>query len=625
MKKIQNQKKFFGILAAFALFNLALLGVILLPKMQAKAVTPTSTLSSDPISNTIPVPTNTPTLVETPFIPETPVTNLKPLQTSTDVLIMALADGLNTHLFAYQPLSLPLTRLTDKPWDDRYPALDINGSQVAYTSRANGYWDLFILNLTDGSTRRMTDTPTYDGASSWSPDGQWLVYESYVTDHLDLFLLNTFDPTQAPMQLTADAGSNTMPAWSPQGREIAFVSNRSGNSEIWLARLDQVDDRFSCVSDIFSGEKRAPTWSPDGRYLVWVSEVEGNPSLLLWDSQNPDQSPRMIGSGSLAVFSPDGAQIAAVIRRPNENGLVIYRLETLEIAVPYTRMPGEIFGIDWKSGQAGQLITAGQSADQSLTGPLWTAAETVTPAPPYGRTGLVALENLEAPFPYLQDQVDESFIALRNVVAQQTGWDFLANLENAYIPITQAPSIAQEDLWLYTGRAIVVNSMPLPAKWMAVVREDINGQTYWRVYLKARYQDGSQGVPLSSETWDFTTRSSGDIQAYENGGSSTSVPSGYWIDFTELANRFGWQRLPSLNNWRTYYPSTRFTQFVLTAGLDWEAAMRQVVPPEALATPTPLPSNTPINFRQAAPTATPMQPTGTPRPTWTPLPGSTSP
>jgi hypothetical protein len=53
------------------------------------------------------------------------------------------------------------------------------------------------------------------------------------------------------------------------------------------------------------------------------------------------------------------------------------------------------------------------------------------------------------------------------------------------------------DDWLYTGRAFSLNPLILSAGWMAAVREDFNGQTYWRLYLKARFQDGSAGIRLA--------------------------------------------------------------------------------------------------------------------------------
>ena len=149
---------------------------------------------------------------------------------------------------------------------------------------------------------------------------------------------------------------------------------------------------------------------------------------------------------------------------------------------------------------------------------------------------------------------------------------------------------------------------------MAIVREDYNGVTYWRVFLKARYQDGSAGVPLTRPVWDINARFAGDPSAYERGGQVGDVLPGYWVDLTELAHQFGWERLPSRNNWRTYFPAIRFNQFVFREGLDWNTAMRELYPPEALATPTSIPTvtNTPTSTREPTRTSTVFVPSSTP-------------
>jgi TolB protein len=211
----------------------------------------------------------------------------------------------------------------------------------------------------------------------------------------------------------------------------------------------------------------------------------------------------------------------------------------------------------------------------------------------------------------------------------------LANLENAFYPITAPPQAGKPQDWLATGRAFALNTLPMDAEWMLIVREDYNGQTFWRLYLKARYQDGSQGMPLTRAPWDMNARYSNDTLAFEAGGKYAPIPEGYWVDFTALALRYNWERLPSLQNWRAFYPATRFNQFILPGNLDWDSAMAQLYPPEALVTATGLPTFTPTHtptitprWRWASltftPTPTPIL-SVTPRPTWTPLPGTNQP
>ncbi|HEX2980791.1 MAG TPA: hypothetical protein VHO48_11050, partial [Anaerolineaceae bacterium] len=101
----------------------------------------------------------------------------------------------------------------------------------------------------------------------------------------------------------------------------------------------------------------------------------------------------------------------------------------------------------------------------------------------------------------------------------------------------------------------------------------------------------------------------------------------YWVDVTDLAQRYGWERLPALSNWRTYYAGTRYNTFIKTDGKDWQTAMLDLYPPEALVSPTAVvpptstPTRAPAWYKSPTPgsTAEPSV-TPTPRPTWTPLP-----
>jgi TolB protein len=217
----------------------------------------------------------------------------------------------------------------------------------------------------------------------------------------------------------------------------------------------------------------------------------------------------------------------------------------------------------------------------------------------------------------LHDLVDEAFVALRERVTQEAGWDALASLESAFVPITTSLDPGFEADWLYTGRAFAINSLMTNAGWMVATREDIGAQTYWRLYLRTQLQDGSQGEPLHDTPWDLSARYNLDPRVYEQGGKYGEVPPGYWMDVTSLARQYGWQRLPALPNWRTFYRGARFTEFALTGGLDFYSAMLQLYPPDILITPTRVLAPTLTPTRTATATPTP-RPTRTPRPTVTP-------
>jgi TolB protein len=570
--------------------------------------------------------------LEATALPTLPVgSSLHDSLSHSGLLILSMADGYNNHLFAYHPQFMPLTRLTSAPFDDITPAVSPDGSRIAFSSRRNGFWDLYLMELPGGDLTKLTDTPAYDGAPTWSPDGKWLAYETYSNGNLDIMLLAVDRPSNDPIRITDDPAADYAPAWSPAGRSLAFISQRSGEPDVWLADLDENIDPFTNLSRTTTAQEDHPEWSPDGRYLVWGAAAEGSHNLYLWDSQNPDSAPGQLGAGFLPAWSPLGESLAAGMIGPNETTLGGYNLRQRALAFPAERLPGGLFGLDWASGDFAANVLA-MPLPENAADPaplLWTPALNADPLPPDGRFGIVKLEDVTVPHPYLVDLADESFNELRKFTALQSGWDFLSSLENAYLPLSEPPTLAAQQNWLFTGRAFAFNPVPLNAGFISLVREQINGQTYWRVYLKTRYQDGSQGMPLTSSIWDINARYNEDPLSYEQGGLPKNAPSGYWVDFTDLAARYNWERLPAQLNWRTFINAARFNQFVLTSGLTWHQAMAEIFPAEALITPTSVPSLTPLptstpkdtnwHFYTVTPTFQPT-PTPIPRPTWTPLP-----
>ncbi len=559
---------------------------------------------------------------QTPFapaaeIPPTPVI----FSDFPGIFILSLAEGKHTHLFAYSPIDQPLLRLTAGEWDDIAPALSPDGKRIAFASNRSGYWDLYLLEIASGETTRLTDTKTYDGAPSWSPDGAWLASETYLDGSLEILVQPINDSSAKAIRLTNNPAADHSPAWEPGGRRIAFVSTRGGDSDIYLADLDNAgSSRFQNISNTPNAIESHPIWSRDGSKLAWASNAyDARPSgIYVWKANAANIPASWVGEGDQATWNARGDSLLAMFESDQNDYLTAYSLEGNLLLQPW-KLPGTLNGMLWLPEPLPDSLPKNYRNAANITPTPLFEAVIATPKLLGVREKLVPLEDVQAPYPQIHDAVNESFNALRAATVDLTGWDALANLENAFIPITTSLDPGMGNDWLYTGRAFALNSLVSNAGWMVTVRHEIGQQTYWQIYLYAQAQDGTMGIPLHEPVWDLNARYNLDPGTYETGGKFAPVPAGYWVDFTSLAQNFGWQRLPALSNWRNFYQGTRFNEFVRKDKLSWYEAMLELYPPDILVTPTPvLPPS-------ATPTATDI-PTSTPRPTrtpYTPVPTST--
>ncbi|MBL8208068.1 MAG: serine/threonine-protein kinase [Blastocatellia bacterium] len=148
-----------------------------------------------------------------------------------------------------------------------------------------------------------------------SPDGQWLAYSSAGSPQPDIYVMR-LDGSEV-RQLTNDIYKDHIPRWSPDGKRIAFFSDREGKNEIWTVAPD---GKSAPQQLTFAGTGRAvlEDWSPDGNFLVYTMLRQGLYLLDLrkpWEQQTPQ--PLLLGGRldttlSAGRWSPDGKKIVCM-------------------------------------------------------------------------------------------------------------------------------------------------------------------------------------------------------------------------------------------------------------------------------------------------------------------------
>ncbi len=115
---------------------------------------------------------------------------------------------------------------------------------------------------------RSTPTPLDVQTPAWSPDGRKLAFVSRRDGNSEIYVINTDGSGQE--NLTQHPARDSHPSWSRDGRKLAFVSRRDGNSEIYVMNADGSGLRN--VTRAPSNDLR-PAWSPDGRAIAFVKMI----------------------------------------------------------------------------------------------------------------------------------------------------------------------------------------------------------------------------------------------------------------------------------------------------------------------------------------------------------------
>ncbi|NWF68915.1 MAG: PD40 domain-containing protein [Chloroflexi bacterium] len=496
-------------------------------------------------------------------------------------------------------------RLTNSSADDRDPAWSPDGRRLAFASRRDGNWDIYIYDLNTGETTRVTYGLEFQGKPTWSPDGLWLAYESYQGSNLDIYAL-PIDFSQPPVRLTDSPAPDFAPAWSPDGRRIAFVSWRDGNQDVYVYDFDTPGNPPVNITNTPTRYEDVPAWNPDGETLAYSALDEGLYKVFVQPVDPGVPAQVQPNSGRMPAWSPDGGSLVFVSDSIEGTQLIASPFAlggsaTLIVPVPFGATTPVWTGTPLPAALVNQGGVSAPALDD-----LYIEQEARNTQNLYN---LGPLPGVDAPVPYLSDRVNDSFNALREAAARHIGYDFLGRLEDALwslIPQQRLPQPGEEIRnWHYTGRAFAFNRrLPLggfPAP-VEIVREDIGIYTYWRIYVRVTddAQSGELGEPLRHMPWDFASRAQGDVQAYDEGGRlRVTMPEGYYIDLTQLAADYGWERIPAGADWRANINAANYWIFVKNDDMDWYHAMLELYSESQLggfvptATPLPTPIITP--------------------------------
>ncbi|MGH7699366.1 MAG: BamA/TamA family outer membrane protein [Gemmatimonadales bacterium] len=189
-----------------------------------------------------------------------------------------------------------------------------DGRAFAIAAKHRDRDDLVILDVRRGREERRLEVPL-DGLQtpSWSPDGRQLVFTGFDGGFSDLFVVNR-DGSDLH-RLTHDPYAELQPAWSPDGKTIAFTTDRGPDTDFRLlkfgnfrvALLDVATGRVDLLPHMDDGKNINPVWAPDGQALAFVSDRTGISNVFLYDFADRELyqlTDLFTGASGISAISP---------------------------------------------------------------------------------------------------------------------------------------------------------------------------------------------------------------------------------------------------------------------------------------------------------------------------------
>lgn len=211
-------------------------------------------------------------------------------------------------------------RLTNNEFGDSDPSWAPDRRRIAFATGRHANppddlnFEIYVINADGGGERRITHSPNvFDADPTWSPDGKNIAFRRVdwrrgddENELSEIYVMNA--DGRGLRRLTNNAVEDSFPAWSPDGKKIAFTSARDGQREIYMMNPDGSGQRRLKRSRF---DSLLPAWSPDGKKIAYM-EGTGDFTATIYAMNADGSVPRRVvrGQGQSPTWSPDGRRIA---------------------------------------------------------------------------------------------------------------------------------------------------------------------------------------------------------------------------------------------------------------------------------------------------------------------------
>ncbi|HLO14336.1 MAG TPA: protein kinase, partial [Anaerolineales bacterium] len=300
--------------------------------VDAPTVTPI-TIPATATATLLPTQTLAPTLEFTPTPDSTPVAAATSLGGSGQIVFASTSTGL-PQLYLVNADRTGLTQITNMEQGACQPSWSPDGKQLVFISPCLGRGEffetiynessLYMINADGAGLKQLTPAPGSDFEPAWSPDGKRIAFTSVREGFRQIYLLDVHSLAVTLLTNTTDAIESSQPSWSPDGKKIVYTVKRVGTYQVWVMN----DTGQEAVQLTHSGQSLwdfSPSWSPDGKTIFFSQRQLGGyrPWLVKINYEDLSQEPRRMNNFVTPIddvaFSPDGLWLVFEGMAPDGN------------------------------------------------------------------------------------------------------------------------------------------------------------------------------------------------------------------------------------------------------------------------------------------------------------------
>ncbi|HOY35539.1 MAG TPA: Tol-Pal system beta propeller repeat protein TolB [Piscinibacter sp.] len=224
-------------------------------------------------------------------------------------------------------LRLAAHRIADYIYEKLTGDKGVFSTRIAYVTRGGGRYTLRVADADGEGGQVALNSPEPIISPAWSPDGRELAYVSFESQKAVVYAQEVMSGKRRP--IANFRGSNSAPAWSPDGSTLAATLSREGGSQLFLMDRNGGNVRRLTSSQAIDTE---PVFEyPDGKRIYFVSDRGGGPQVYRIATGGGNVE-RITFGGSYNIspaVSPDGRTLAFIARQGNS-----FKLHTLDLSSP---------------------------------------------------------------------------------------------------------------------------------------------------------------------------------------------------------------------------------------------------------------------------------------------------